>query len=123
MLTSEQRKRAYAFLSAMDIMPTEEALEHLEVLMEVMALYESRTEAYGQIWKQYGALSNLLSAARKTDRAMETWWHNPGAAPLMHKDSLDDALDTVNYLIFFIRNARVMNLTGTVPERPSEEPF
>lgn len=122
MLTSEQRKRAYAFLSAMDIMPTEEALEHLEVLMEVMALYESRTEAYGQIWKQYGALSNLLSAARKTDRTMETWWHDPGDVPLMHKDALDDALDSINYFVFFIRNVRAMNITGTVPKRP-KAPF
>lgn len=92
---------------------------HLDVLLRCMDTYVERTESYGQVWKQYGAMSNLLNAARKVDRLMESWWFQPdGAAPAMHKDNLDDALDGIGYLTFFMRNAEIMNLTGQPPERP-----
>lgn len=102
-------------------------MEHLLVFLEALKLYYSRSGAYGQIWQQYGALSNLINAARKVDRTMEVWWtketetyraSDGKVKPLLHKDNLDDAFDCLNYLVFFIRNARSGNLVGSVPERP-----
>lgn len=88
-------------------------LEHFEFLMKCLKLHNDRTRAYGTVWKRYGALSNLLSAARKVDRLMESWWRRgEGHAPALHKDNMDDALDAVNYLVFMMRNARAGNVTG-----------
>lgn len=99
----------------------DQALEYLgqmNVLMHCARIYDQRSAAYGQVWRQHGALSNLLSAARKIDRLMEVWYHSPDGAKALHKDALDDAYDAINYLAFFIRNAQAGNLTGYRPERP-----
>lgn len=115
-------RNAGQFLQDNGINPSPENCDQLKVFLEALEIYDSRTSAYGQVWKQYGALSNLLSVARKTDRLMEYWWHDQDMVevPLLHKDSLDDAIDLINYTIFFIRNARVANITGDRPKRPDE---
>lgn len=92
---------------------TQSNLQHFAVLIECLRLHDSRTASYGKVWRRYGALSNLLSAARKVDRLMESWWRRgDGAVPTIHKDNLDDAYDAINYLVFMVRNARDANLTG-----------
>lgn len=98
---------------------TEDNRNQLRVMVEAVQVYDKRSAVYGQLWQQYGALSNLLSVARKADRLMEEWWHNDGAPPVMHKDALDDAVDLLNYTVFFMRNARVLNVLGSVPDRPA----
>lgn len=90
--------------------------EHQAVLDEVADLYSQRSQAYGQVWRNYGALANLLNATRKVDRLMNIWWRS--TKPSIHKDALDDAFDAINYLVFFIRSAREGNFTGVAPERP-----
>jgi hypothetical protein len=94
--------------------------EQSEVFEKCLEINEDRSAAYGDVWRNYGAVSNLLSAARKVDRLMETWWDGliNGTAPGIHKDALDDAYDAINYLAFFIRNATDGNFTGERPERP-----
>lgn len=93
--------------------------EHAKVFNEAHRIFIDRSKHYGQLHRQYGALSNLLQAARKIDRLMEYWWHAE-ETPAIHKDALDDAFDGLNYLAFFIRNARDGNLTGAAPKRPTD---
>lgn len=93
----------------------DDRMKQSDVFLKALEIHVGRSEAYGEVWRNYGALSNLLSAARKVDRLMELWWH-AGVFPEMpaiHKDALDDAFDAINYLAFFIRNATEGNLTGT----------
>lgn len=100
-------------------------VEHFMTLMQALLIYNERSHSYNQVWKQYGALSNLLNAARKVDRLMEYWWtkqeeildSNGRVRPLLHKDNLDDALDAVSYLVFFMRNAQAGNIFGGIPNR------
>lgn len=101
-----------AVLEYFGVPVTESNLEHFEVFIECLKTHDQRTKAYGTVWKRYGALSNLLSAARKVDRLMEMWWRKGGRPEILHKDALDDAYDGINYLVFMIRNARAGNLTG-----------
>jgi len=91
--------------------------EQLAVILEALEVYRQRSVSYGEVWRQYGATGNLLQAARKVDRLMEMWWHNPDGAAALQKDALDDAIDAINYLVFFIRLAREGNLTGSAPDR------
>ena len=53
---------------------------------------------------------------------METWWQAPSGlhVPTIHKDSLDDAFDMINYATFFIRNVREGNISGRRPMRPGD---
>jgi hypothetical protein len=98
---------------------------HFGVLMQALQTYDQRSRVYGQAWQQYGALANLLQVARKADRLMAVWWTEEeeyvgkGKASAMHKDALDDALDLLNYCVFFMRLARAGDLTGSTPERPN----
>ena len=113
-MDSEQKTQdpLEAVFDLYDLEYTKSNAEHFHVLMECLCVHEGRTKAYGTVWKRYGALSNLLSAARKVDRLMEIWWRKGGSPQMLHKDALDDALDGINYLVFMIRNARNGNLTG-----------
>lgn len=100
---------AVQFLEAWGIEPTSTNLTQLNVLLEALQIFETR-RIYGDAWRKYGALSNLLSVARKADRLMEIFWHGPGE--LEHKDSVDDAYDLINYAAFFIRNVTDGNMKG-----------
>lgn len=98
--------------------PDANLAEHLDVFLRCMDKYVERSASYQEVWRQYGAMSNLLNAARKVDRMMASWWFEDGSTPIMHKDNLDDAEDGINYLVFFMRNAAHGNIIGDHPERP-----
>jgi len=109
---------AWDFLTRAGLDPTEELVEQLRVFCDALRVYDDRTASYGQVWEQYGAVANLINAARKVDRLMECWWHNPDGAKALAKDGLDDAIDLLNYTAFFVRLAREGSITGEAPYRP-----
>ena len=114
--------------NALRNLPAEHAqavARHAQTLAEALGVMVGRTGSYGLAWRRYGALSNLLNAARKVERLMEAWWDGNGI-PALHKDNLDDAIDALNYLAFFIQCAEDGNLTGerrVLPEEVEEEYF
>ena len=98
------------------------AVEHAQGLQDAASLMLHRTASYGLAWQRYGALSNLVNAARKVERLMGVWWdQNNGELPELHKDALDDAVDAINYLQFFITLAREGDITGIRRELPVDE--
>jgi len=116
--SAEQALALMRVLELNGIEPTEDNLEQLGVMLDCVRIYDSRSKSYGQAWKQYGALTNLLSAARKVDRLMESWWHRGEGS--LHKDGLDDAVDGINYFVFFMRMVRLGRITGSPPQRPEQ---
>lgn len=114
-------------LDDVGVEPNPENIAHLMVFMEALRVYDQRSRSYGMVWQQYGALSNLINASRKVDRLMAVWWSGAkqiigrGQLPAIHKDYVDDAVDALNYLAFFLRNVRNHNFTGTTPTRPTME--
>lgn len=98
------------------------AVEHAQGLEDAASVMLHRTASYGLAWQRYGALSNLVNAARKVERLMGIWWDgNKGEIPALHKDALDDAVDAINYLQFFISCAKEGNLTGERRQLPTSE--
>lgn len=103
--------------------------EQLEVLHQVFEKYCERNAKYHDTWKQYGALSQLVRSANKVDRLMEVWWHSQegiGWTSATHQEldeMLDDAIDAINHLVFFVRAARAGNITGSTPSRPHTHEF
>jgi hypothetical protein len=105
---TEEEQRALLLL---DPEHAQAAVKHAQTLDEAASVMLHRTASYGLVWRRFGALSNLLNAARKVERLMEAWWHGNGE-PALHKDALDDAFDAINYLSFFVQCAREGNITG-----------
>lgn len=97
------------FLGVHGIEATEDIVAHLQVFIQALRIRQSR-KIYGAAWRRYGALSNLLSVARKVDRLMQVFWHGDGV--INHKDALDDAYDLINYAAFFIQNKEARNERG-----------
>lgn len=99
-------------------MSTESTRAHQDVLNECLQVFIDRNRKYNDTWKTYGAKAQLVRAAQKVDRMMEVWWHeNEGDYSALEADVLDDAIDAINHLVFFIRCAREANFTGAAPER------
>lgn len=125
-MSSPQFDNLKGVFDHLEIEMTFDNVAQFMIFMEALKLYNDRTRSYGQAWQQYGAMSNLLNIARKTDRLMEVWWTKEAEVladdgrvkPLLHKDNLDDAMDLLNYDAFFIRNARAANIFGEIPQRP-----
>lgn len=99
---------------------TESALEQQKIFDEALDVFIERNGNYRDTWKQYGALSQLVRGAQKVDRLMAVWWHaeNPDA---LKPAAIDDAIDAINHLVFFIRCARDANFYGEAPERPDPD--
>lgn len=113
---------------AIGALPSDESrnyARHARVLHEALDVVLHRSGSYGSVWQQYGALANLLQAARKVDRLMALWWHDRpvvGEEIALGKDALDDAMDAINYLAFFITMARDGSIIGEPPQRPVVPP-
>lgn len=90
---------------------TEDNEDQFHVFREALSVYEQRSAIYGDVWQRYGALNNLVRAATKIDRLMAIWYHTDHK-PTASTGTLDDAIDALNYLVFFIRLAREGNVTG-----------
>jgi hypothetical protein len=97
-------------------------IEQMAVLLEVFKLYVQRSEQHGQTWKELGALNNLARLVTKTNRLKHQFWDKhevlraefPEAVEVEGSptEDLDDALDAINYLVFFIRQARLGQWTS-----------
>lgn len=86
-------------------MDPEDYQEHTDVLNEALKLYEQREQKYHGLWKEVGASDNSTLAKHKIERVkMAT---NGGVTP---EDYIDDALDVINYAVFWIRNVRAGRL-------------
>lgn len=88
--------------------PDDEDMQHLEVLLDAFVQFHNKNRTYGGAWRKLGALNNLLRMATKVNRLLEMYWHNE----YNRKDpDLDDAYDTINYAVFFMRQAKIKEWT------------
>lgn len=99
-------------LGMLPVEQAQAAFLHAQTLDEASRVMLNRTLSYGTVWERQGALKNLLKAETKMGRLMAAWFANEGEYPALHKDALDDALDLINYVAFFIQCARAGNITG-----------
>ncbi len=86
---------------------------HFAYLMKALKIHNERARGYGSSWKDLGGLSNLLQMIGKTNRLKKLWWTSGGTVPEgFLGDPLDDAIDIINYSIFFVRCVEEGNLYG-----------
>lgn len=83
-------------------------VEQMDVFREALELFEQRNnsdDGYSDLWKEYGWEDSLVHMRSKL-RRVEQRFRN------LTSQDLDDALDLLNYTVFFIRNVRAANPNG-----------
>ena len=96
----------------------EDRREQANVFAEAMEIYEERSAARGQLWKEFDerdAAVHIRSKAARLYVAVE----NPDADGA-DAEALDSALDLINYAAFAVRHIRNRSLRPSVTENGVE---
>lgn len=103
MLDGKTLDAAKSFLSQMrEGTATDGDIEQYGVLLEAFAKYVERNAKYRDLWKKRGVKDSHRHMQHKLDR-LEVIMQ---CDSVITEDDLDDAIDIINYAVFFIRNAR-----------------
>lgn len=105
------RDRAANALSALELDITEDNIDQMVVMVEAMQIYQEREQARGGLWKDAGALDSAHHLGSKGRRVLFAAQRDNFSA------AVDDAIDAVNYAVFYVRNWRA----GRVAESPTKE--
>lgn len=79
---------------------TDDNRHQLGVMLEALAIYQEREQVRNALWKKAGAEDCAHNLRHKSLRVAHA--DEPDAM----EAAIDDALDAVNYALFFIRNVR-----------------
>jgi len=85
----------------------QEEIEHFRVLLQALHKFSERETSYAGAWKDLGAKNNLARAYTKALRLINTFWKRDDHPAAPNMEQLDDAIDLINYAVFFVRQARV----------------
>lgn len=100
-----------ARLMAEDADLTVSEAEQLTVLLDAFLIFRERNARYHDVWQQSGWRGSLYDLRKKVTRLWATFWQ--GKPSDAQRADVDDALDTINYAVFFIRNMRQNNEYGS----------
>jgi hypothetical protein len=85
--------------------PTPKATDRAqgEVLIEALEIFLERNAKRADLWKQFGWQDSALHLRSKALRIALALEKDLDIDP---EDVLDDAIDIINYAVFFVRNVR-----------------
>lgn len=86
--------------------------EQADVLILALLIFRERNELTPDAWRAVGYLGNLLNSSGKMTRLMSQLWYNKDGSPNNEKP-IDNAIDCITYLAFFIREFRRGNERGS----------
>lgn len=105
---------AMGMLDALGMEQDSTNLEQAKVFATALALFAERNDITPDAWKAAGYLGNLLNASGKMTRLMANLWYQTGANGRTEKP-IDNALDGITYLAFFIRMYELGDERGNMP--------
>lgn len=85
--------------------------DHANVLQQALDIYVERNKDRGDAWKDAGWIGQLIEARKKLDRLWAIWRTDRTPS---EKD-IDEALDLINAVVFFVRCAEDNNKRGHWP--------
>lgn len=91
-----------AYLAAIGLPVTNTNVEQLRVFGQALQTFHARDPKYGSLWQQYPSETMLMHMQSKLGRTVAN-----------QDDDLDDAIDLLNYAVFYIRAERA-KLLGPV---------
>lgn len=105
---------AHDIVDGLGYEPTETHVEHMEVLLRVFGKFVERNAKYKDLWRINGPRDSANHIESKAARIQHftrmvpdmDWSLSEIEAPL------DDAVDLINYAVFYIRNAEAAGLTN-----------
>jgi len=92
---------AGAILTVLHLPDTRTNREQLTVLVECLKIFDERNSKYKDLWKEVGQDDNLHHMKHKVARVDMMFRSG--------ETDVDDALDLINYAVFFIRNGRTQD--------------
>jgi len=105
---------AHSMLDALSIEQTDTNFHQARVLATALALFAERNAITPDAWTAAGFLGNLLTANGKVGRLMSNLWYQVGEDGRKEKP-IDNALDAITYMAFFIRSFEAGNERGYQP--------
>lgn len=78
-------------------------IDHMVVLFEAFEVMRERNSKYADLWMEYGARDSYEHMKSKFLRSNLAF---------TYPEDLDDAIDLINYTVFFIRNIRAGRVEG-----------
>jgi hypothetical protein len=89
---------------------TEDQLPHAMILIEAIKIYLEKDPVRGSMWRDFGAedkVRELIERSRRIEVALGHMDSSlPGHDKHMCEVMIEDALDLINYSVFFIRQLR-----------------
>jgi hypothetical protein len=88
---------------------------HLDVLLEADAIFRAKNPIRGDMWRQYPPSDKLRELRERVDRMQSALAilgrddlkeSAPSSYALAENAAIEDALDTINFAVFFIRQIR-----------------
>ncbi len=76
------------------------------VMFQALDIFVEREQVRGGLWKKMGTHDSAYQLKSKTMRLMAMLSSGLEKKPELTDEAVDDALDAVNYAVFFIRNLR-----------------
>jgi len=78
-------------------------VDQVKFMLQAMAKFDERNARYNDLWQQGGVQDSAHHAKSKALRLM--WATDPDTQGNMtDADLVDDAIDLINYAVFFLRN-------------------
>lgn len=79
---------------------TEEDVAQLGVMLRALEMFHRREEKYNGLWRKDGAIDSAFHAKHKATRV----WSRALDMVAGADEDVEDAIDLINYAVFFIRN-------------------
>jgi hypothetical protein len=93
--------------------------EHAGDLITALLMYHDRNQEVHDAWRIFGYEGSLIVAYGKVIRLMNAlWWNRPSNG--RSEKPIDNAIDALNYVVFFIRLYRRDDARGAMPSSETD---
>ena len=90
----------------------EEEETHLKVLLAALQKYHERDQTHRGLWRYFGAIDSAFQSRAKATRTYNNAIYLLRNGKTEGHDPIDDAIDMINYGVFFLRSVDEGNFGG-----------
>lgn len=90
----------------------EEEETHLKVLLTALQKYHERDQTHRGLWRYFGSIDSAFQARAKATRTYNNAIYLLRNGRTAGHDPIDDAIDMINYGVFFLRSVDEGNFGG-----------
>ena len=91
---------------------SETNIDQVRWMVKAMEIFAERQVQYGDGWADWGWKGQLVKMLDRMRRVWNVFWKNEAA--IVRPSDTDDALDLINYIVFFLRLLELQEENGQV---------